>query len=82
MTRSETKCVGLSQSAYISLYLELVVRHLLLVTQHPDPRQVGQLSRGREVDSCDVCLLLNLGLLTEERARIVDYLYLLYVPAW
>ncbi len=40
------------------------------------------LFRGREVDSCDVCLLLNLGLLTEERARIVDHRYLLYVPAW
>jgi hypothetical protein len=34
----------------------------------------------RKVDSCDVCLLLNLGLLTEERARIVDHPYLLYVP--
>jgi hypothetical protein len=27
----------------------------------------------------DVCLLLNLGLLTEERARIVAHPYLLYV---
>jgi hypothetical protein len=30
--------------------------------------------------TCDVCLLLNLGLLTEETARIVDHPYLLYVP--
>jgi hypothetical protein len=40
-------------------------------------RVSGLLFRGREVDSCDVCLLLNLGLLTEDRAQIVNHPYLI-----
>ena len=33
-------------------------------------------SRKGDDSTCDVCLLLNLGLLTEERARIVDHPYM------
>jgi hypothetical protein len=40
------------------------------------------ISRKRGDFTCDVCLLLNLGLLTEEMAQIVVHPYFLCVPAW
>jgi hypothetical protein len=70
---------GCLQPLYPS-HRERVVGHGFLVTAFRSaPNRTAIIADGGD-STCDVCLLLNLGLSTEERARIVDHPYLLYVP--